>query len=160
MKRDPSLIRLSRDHQRGLALAKRIADVLAGTDDASLDQLTDETLDMWENGLVPHFRAECECLLARLARQVGAGDALITRTQHDHVQAHALVTSVREAPDESERRHALAELGTLLRDHIRWEEATLFEATQQLLADELPRLGDDLSQRLPGIPPTPSWYQR
>ncbi len=161
MKRDPSLIRLSRDHQRGLALAKRIDDVLGGKDVLSLAELEQETLDMWENGLVPHFRAECECLLARLARQSGADDALIARTQRDHVQAHALVTSVREAMDDATRRQALEALASLLREHIRWEEATLFEATQQRLApDELSHLGDDLSQRLPEVPPAPPWYPR
>jgi hypothetical protein len=118
-----------------------------------------ETLDMWETGLVPHFRAECECLLARLARQSGADSELIARTQRDHVQAHAIVTSVREAADESGRRTHLGALATLLRAHIRWEEATLFEATQQVLAGtELSRLGDDLAQRIPEVPPTPPWY--
>ena len=160
MKRDASLIRLSRDHQRGLALAKRIDDVLSGVDDVSLNQLEQETLEVWQDGLVPHFRAECECLLARLARQLGADNDLIARTQRDHVQAHALVTSIREATGEPERRRHLGALATLLRDHIRWEEATLFEATQQRLeAGELSRLGEDLSQRLPEVPAAPTWYE-
>ena len=161
MKRDPSLIRLSRDHQRGLALAKRIDDVLAGADDVALDQLLSETLDMWESGLVPHFRAECECLLARLARERGADDALIARTQRDHVQAHNLVTQVREAPSQSEQRRHLQALAALLREHIRWEEATLFEATQQQIpTEDLTRLGQDLAARLPEVPPAPPWYNR
>ena len=159
MKRDASLIRLSRDHQRGLALAKRIDDVLAGAEDVSLDQLEQESMDVWQNGLVPHFRAECECLLARLVRRLGAADDLIARTQRDHVQAHALVTGLREAANASERRDHLAVLAALLREHIRWEEATLFEATQTLLeAPELDRLGEDLSQRLPDLPSVPPWY--
>ena len=161
MKRDISLIRLSRDHQRGLALAKRIDDVLAGVDDVSLDQLEQEALDIWQNGLVPHFRAECECVLARLARHLGADSDLIARTQRDHVQAHALVTAIREATGESERLLGLEGLASLLREHIRWEEATLFEATQQALdAPELARLGEDLSERLPEIPAVPPWYPR
>jgi hypothetical protein len=159
VKRDPSLVRLSRDHQRGLALAKRIDDVLAGKDAVPLAQLEQETLDIWQNGLVPHFRAECECLLARLARRLGAADSLIERTQRDHVQAHALVTAVREAEDEPERRAHLSALAALLREHIRWEEATLFEATQQTLAaGELSRLGDDLARYVPEIPAVPPWY--
>jgi hypothetical protein len=161
VKRDPSLFRLSRDHQRGLALAKRIDDVLTGKDIATMEQLMQETLGMWETGLVPHFRAECECLLARLARTSGADSELIVRTQRDHVQAHALVTSVREAPDDAGRRQHLSALATLLREHIRWEEATLFEAVQQVLAGpDLSRLGDDLAERLPGVPPVPPWYSR
>jgi iron-sulfur cluster repair protein YtfE (RIC family) len=159
VKRDPSLVRLSRDHQRGLALAKRIDDVLAGKDQAPLQQLIDETLGMWETGLVPHFRAECECVLARLARQTGADNELIARTQRDHIHAHALVTSIREAGDDSERRHHLSALAAVLREHIRWEEATLFESVQMLLdAPELSRLGDDLSERIPEVPPTLPWY--
>jgi hemerythrin-like domain-containing protein len=158
MKRDISLIRLSRDHQRALALSKRIDDVLSGKDDVSPDQLMQETLDMWETGLMPHFRAECECLLARLARQLGAEHALITRTQHDHVSIHALATTIRETHDEATRRSALEDLATLLREHIRWEETALFEEAQELLESELPHLGEDLAARLPEVPPAPSWY--
>jgi hemerythrin-like domain-containing protein len=160
MKRDPSLIRLSRDHQRGLALAKRIEDVLAGGGEVPVTQLEQETLDMWRDGLVPHFRAECECLLARLARQLGVDHELITRTQGDHLQAHALITGLREAQGEADRRDHLTRLAALLRDHIRWEEASLFEAAQQLLGTpDLERLGDDLAQRLPEIPAVPPWYR-
>ena len=159
MKREPSLVRLSRDHQRGLALAKRIDDVLAGKDIATLDQLMEETLGMWETGLVPHFRAECECLLARLAREAGADSELIARTQRDHVQAHALVTSVREASEDDDRRQHLSALASLLREHIRWEEATLFEAVQQQLStDDLSRLADDLAERISAVPAVPPWY--
>jgi hypothetical protein len=160
MKRDTSLIRLSRDHQRGLALAKRIDDVLAGKPDIPLRQLVQETLEVWETGLVPHFRAECECLLARLALHLGASDELVARTQRDHVEAHALVTAFREAPAEAERRRHLAALAALLRQHIRWEEATLFEEAQTLLGEVgLVSLGEDLAERLPEVPPAPPWYQ-
>ena len=159
MKRDVSLIRLSRDHQRGLALAKRIDDVLTGADDVSLEQLEAETQEVWESGLVPHFRAECECVLARLARELGADSDLIARTQRDHLEAHVLVTSVREASNEQDRRTHLGALAALLREHIRWEEAVLFEATQESLEDQdLARLGDDLADRLPEIPAAPPWY--
>jgi hemerythrin-like domain-containing protein len=160
VKRDVSLIRLSRDHQRGLALAKRIDDVLTGVTEVSLSQLEAETREVWEAGIVPHFRAECECLLARLALRLGATDVLVARTQSDHVQAHALVTALREARDESARRQHLTALAALLREHIRWEEATLFEATQSLLeASDLAGLGRDLSARLPEVPPAPPWYR-
>lgn len=158
MKRDVSLIRLSRDHQRGLALSKRIDDVLSGRDDVPLEHVAQEALDMYETGLLPHFRAECECVLARLARVTGIDDALIARTQQDHLQVHALATTVRDAEDESQRRDALAGLASLLREHIRWEEAVLFERAQELLSEELPLLGEDLATRLPEVPPAPSWY--
>jgi hypothetical protein len=76
------------------------------------------------------------------------------------LQVHALVTSVREASADTERRQHLSALAFLLREHIRWEEATLFEAVQQALAGpELSRLGDDLAERLPGVSPVPPWYE-
>ena len=61
-------------------------------------------------------------------------------------------------PDPPERRRLLGDLATLLRDHIRWEEAVLFEATQtQLTAPELTNLGADLAERIPEEPPPPPW---
>ena len=37
--------------------------------------------------------------------------------------------------------------------HVRWEEETLFPATESLLTeDELDALGDDLAERLPEMP--------
>jgi hypothetical protein len=77
------------------------------------------------------------------------------------VQAHALVTAMREAKSDADRRRLAGELGDLLREHIRWEEATLFEATQQVLdAGALERLGTDLADRLPAVPPAPPWYPK
>lgn len=161
MKRDVSLIRLSRDHQRGLALSKRVQNGLSGVGDVSIQQLRQEVIDFWRDGLLPHFRAECECLLARLARYATPQDELMTRTEQDHVQVHALVTALQDAGDDAERRALVAEIAELLKVHIRWEEAVLFEATQaRLAAEELARLGHDLAGRIPDIPPAPPWSER
>jgi iron-sulfur cluster repair protein YtfE (RIC family) len=158
VKRDPSLIRLSRDHQRGLALAQRIERVLGGACEVPLAQLEREVIEFWRDGLLPHFRAECECLLARLLRHTGAQSDLLTRTERDHVQVHGLIASLRDARDDGERYRLLGELGALLKEHIRWEEATLFEAVQTLLTrEEIGRLGADLADRLPEMPPAPDW---
>jgi hemerythrin-like domain-containing protein len=71
---------------------------------------------------------------------------------------HALIASLRDTADFSERRLLLSDLATLLRDHIHWEEAVLFEATQkQLTATELNNLGADLAERIPEEPPPPPW---
>jgi hypothetical protein len=154
VKRDPSLVRLSRDHQRGLALAQRIRRALPDASEAALDALQADVIGFWETALLPHFRAECECLLARLARYLNIEADLIARTQADHLSVHSIVAALRDSPDGGDRRQRLADLGQLLHDHIRWEEAVLFEAAQsRLSAAERDALGADLAARLPEVPP-------
>jgi hypothetical protein len=154
MKRDPSLVRLSRDHQRGLALAQRIRRELPAASGQALDGLQADVTQFWETALLPHFRAECECLLARLVHHLAIGDEMVARTQADHLSVHSIVTELRDAPETARRKQRLAELAQLLNDHIRWEEAVLFEAVQtRLSAPERAALGADLAGRLPEVPP-------
>jgi len=154
MKRDPALVRLSRDHNRGLILALYVERLLPTADDAQLDRMQHEIVDFWQTALLPHFRAECECLLTRLVRHVALDDALIRRTEDDHLRLNAILTRLRDADDVPTRRALIAELATVLRDHIRWEESTLFEAAQRLLAPaEMHLTGADIAARLPEIPP-------
>lgn len=158
MKRDLSLLRLSRDHNRGLVVALHVERALPEAADVEIDELQRVFVDFWRTSLLPHFRAECECLLARLVRHTGLSDTLIARTEADHLQVHSLVTALRETSDIGERRRLLAELAVLLRDHIRWEESVLFEATEALLdPSELSALGTDLAERIPAEPPPPPW---
>jgi hypothetical protein len=131
---------------------------LGAATDAEIEEMQHVVVDFWRESLLPHFRAECECLLARLVRHAGLEDALISRTEADHLQVHGLVASLRDTNDPAERRGLLGRLAALLREHIRWEEAVLFEATQERLnAVELARLGDDLAERIPEEPPPPPW---
>jgi hypothetical protein len=158
MKRDPALVRLSRDHNRGLVVAIHVQQALPQAGDAEVEEMQRVIVDFWRTSLLPHFRAECECLLARLVRHAELSDDLITRTESDHLQVHALVASLRDADSLEQRRGLLGELAALLRDHIRWEEAVLFEATQARLgAAELVALGSDLAERIPEEPPPPPW---
>jgi hypothetical protein len=154
VKRDPALIRLSRDHNRGLVLALYVERVLPTADDAQLDRMQDEIVEFWQTALLPHFRAECECILARLVRHVALDDDLIRRTEDDHLRLNSIMALLRDADDAAVRRALLAEMGTLLRNHIRWEESVLFEATQRLLAPgEMDRAGNDIAARIPEVPP-------
>jgi hypothetical protein len=163
MKRDPSLVRLSRDHHRGLVWAMRIERELPTATDDAIAAMSAELVAFWQTGLLPHFRAECECLLARLARHAlvhGApGADVIAQTQGDHLILNMLMTTIREDPDPSVRRETMKQFGDLLRRHIRWEEAVLFQATQEHLAgDELAALGADIADRIPEMPPPVSWH--
>jgi hypothetical protein len=157
VKRDPRLVRLSWDHHHGLVMARRIARDLPGASDDAAGRLYADLVAFWAAGLLPHFRAENECLLARLVRHVPHEHETVALTQRDHLDIEALVATMRDTTDPSARRATLAEFGVRLREHIRWEEAVLFaEAERSLTPLELDELEDDLAERLPGVVPAPS----
>ena len=158
LKRDASLVRLSRDHHRGLVWGMRFARELPTANEAEVAALYAEFLLFWESGLLPHFRAECECLLARLARRLAGQGDVLARTQSDHLEINSLMAGVRDDDDPVVRRQALAEIGDLLRKHIRWEESVLFELTQTALTErDLAALAADVAERIPEMPPPPPW---
>jgi hypothetical protein len=158
MKRDASLVRLSRDHNRGLVVAVHVQREAPSADQAGLDDLREGVLGFWRTALLPHFRAECECVLTRLARKLGAGDELLARTQSDHLKLNALAVELQDGADLEQSRRLLTAMASLLREHIRWEESVLFERAQtELTEPELMLLGGDLSERIPEIPAPPPW---
>jgi hypothetical protein len=158
MRRDPNLVRLSRDHHRGLVLAMRIARDLPAATAAEAETIYADLLSFWEEGLLPHFRAECECLLTRLLRHVPLQDELIMRTQGDHLHIASLMVALRDTDDPVLHRRYVVEIGDRLKNHIRWEEAVLFQHTQEtLLSAELAALGQDLAARIPEFPAPPIW---
>jgi hypothetical protein len=157
MRRSPALVRLSWDHHHGLVMARRIRRELPTASDAEVDALYADLVRFWAAGLLPHFRAEGECLLARLVRHVDLADERIQRTARDHLAIQALIVRMRDTADRDDRRQALAALGELLREHIRWEEATLFEAAQVLLDEaEQDALREHLDADLPPLASAPA----
>jgi hypothetical protein len=83
---------------------------------------------------------------------------MIGRIEADHLHFNRLLVATADGADTETTRSLLHEAGELLRDHIRWEEDTLFEATQtQLTPDELEALGTDVAARIPEIPPRVAW---
>ena len=159
MKRHPQLVLLSWDHHHGLVLALRIGREVTGADEMALARLYADLLASWDTHLLPHFRVEQECLLARLVRHVPKDHELITRTLGDHLSMAALVATMRDTAGPELRRDAIHRFGQTLRAHIRWEEEVMFEVTQrQLDENELAALGRDIAERLPDIRPqvTPS----
>ena len=156
VQRDHRLKKLSWDHHHGLVMALRIERELAD-DGADWAGLYADLLSFWAAGLLPHFRTESECLLARLIRHVPDSDACVQRTQADHLGMAALVVTMRDTSDMVLRRNALRRFGMTLRDHIRWEESVLFALVQEKLAsDELDALGADIAERLPDVIAAPA----
>jgi hemerythrin-like domain-containing protein len=148
MKREPELVPLSRDHHKGLLMSLRIERELPGADAEGLNRLYSDLIAFWAAGLLPHFRTENECLLARLVHHVPPDDDMVRRTQDDHLSMEALVATMRDTRDPEERRRALRRFGETLSNHIRWEEEVLFEETQRRLRrEEMAALGRDVEER-------------
>lgn len=98
---------------------------------------------------MPHFRAETECLLARLVRHMDVENELVRRTEGDHLGMAALVARMRDTDDLEARRELLLEFAKTIRAHIRWEEDVLFAETERLLtAPEIAALGAEVAERV------------
>lgn len=155
MKRDPALVPLSREHTQALLISLRIERELPDACADAVRSLYHDLIGFWARGLLPHFRAENECLLARLVRHVQPDHDLVTRTHRDHLGLEALVATMRDTDDLEERREALRSFGDRLREHIRWEEEVLFTETERLLHDrEMSALGAEIEERQPPEPVT------
>ena len=152
MKRDAALICLSREHHDGLVLSLRIARELPEAGAGAVEALYTDLLEFWEQALLRHFRAESECLLARLVRHVDLEDEMVRRTEADHLRLAALIADMKDTSDTAIRSDRMAAFGEVLRDHIRWEEERLFDATQRIMAKaEMRALGRELEERLPPL---------
>lgn len=156
MKRDDRLVRLSWDHHHALVFARRIAVELPDASDDDAGALYSDLLSFYAAGLLPHFRLEGECLLGRLVRAVAPEHEAVRRTLDDHLYLEALVMTMRDTAEPTERREALRRFGQTLRDHVRWEESVLFDLVQSALPDDdLDALGEDIATLLPPLEPAP-----
>ncbi len=122
MHRDPTLVRLSRDHHTGLVLAKRARE-LAAVDGGERQAAWVELQLRFAEELEPHFQLEEQGLLP--AMRAAGQDALVERTLAEHAELRALILS--DAPEVPLR------FGEALSAHIRFEETSLFETAQQVL---------------------------
>lgn len=129
MKRDDRLRQLSSDHHHALALAvlaTRVADGSAEGDPAAVHA---DALERFERELRPHFDVEERLLLPAL-REIGETE-LVERTLADHAAIRACIAE----PPEADPRPWLARFGSLLNEHVRFEERELFEVAQEKLDD-------------------------
>ena len=148
-RRQESLIPLSREHHSALVMALRIDREIPEADEAGVRGVYDALIAFWAQGLLPHFRAEGECLLARLVRHVDVENELVRRTERDHLTMEALVARMSDSSDLQARRELLLEFAKTIRAHIRWEEDVLFAETERLLTEaEMAALGAEVAERL------------
>jgi iron-sulfur cluster repair protein YtfE (RIC family) len=126
MKRHPSLQPLSDDHHRALVLARRLRRDSTAVNAAALAALAREVRREFDTELEPHFRVEEGWLLPALERR--GGTRLAEQATGDHARLRALASG---PWSESTAR----ELGTLLEEHVRFEERVLFPEAEALLSE-------------------------
>jgi hemerythrin-like domain-containing protein len=122
MKRSPALIRLSRDHHRALDVARRLRRATPDDLDAVLEYLR----EFWD----PHGRTHFELEERHLVDALDDTDwrEAASRMCREHDEIRACIASV--AGVDSAR-----ELGTLLHDHVRFEERELFALLEDRLTE-------------------------
>ena len=141
MKRHPALVALSEDHHHELVQARRLLAASTEPPDARVRAAT-AYVDVFFTETVDHFRCEEETVFPLYARQPAANAALLERVLQEHMELHGLARALRtEAAAGDVSGETLAQLGALLRSHVRLEERELFEDVQRVVPpDELARL--------------------
>jgi hemerythrin-like domain-containing protein len=126
MKRAEALRPLSREHLVALLAAKKLREA---EDLAEAERLF---LAFWEDDGQRHFRVEEEVLLPTWALHGEIDRAWVARMLEEHlaIRREALRLAAGEASLEEIR-----ELGTLLHDHVRFEERQLFPLVEEALDD-------------------------
>jgi hemerythrin-like domain-containing protein len=137
VERSDELAVLSREHHVMLELALVLR--RASADDAAAVSLA--TLEFFSGEGLVHFRLEEDVLLPAFARHAGADDPDVMRVLAEHLDIRRRVGDLASGAGATDVL-ALNALGERLRDHVRYEERTLFgriEATLQ--PGELAALG-------------------
>lgn len=140
MKRDDRLRYLSDDHHQALVLARHAERAGAGLGSRSPQEVWAEVVERFDGELTPHFEIEERILLPALEQL--AESELVGRTRAEHSLLRNLVRN-----DDRPTEARLAEFGALLREHVRFEERTLFPVAQEKLAeDSLDAVADACAQ--------------
>ena len=139
MKRHPALRALSTDHHHGLVQARRL--IQAGTagpaEAPAALAVAQAFLAFWMEETRLHFRAEEEVLLPAFARYGDPAQAPIIRLLVEHVRIRQLVAALQEQTVAGAPTPTTMEmLGTLLRDHIRYEEDVVFPLLERTMPEE------------------------
>jgi hemerythrin-like domain-containing protein len=140
MRRDPSLIPLSRQHHNALALCVLLRRSLAADSSAeSLARAAQKIVDRYEIELSNHFEIEEQVLFPLCADRL-----LVAQLIAEHRAIERLVAQARSAPSPA----LIEEFCEMLSAHVRREESQLFEEAQRSLArDVLDRAGAEIDRR-------------
>jgi hypothetical protein len=135
VKRSPALIQLSRDHHQALDVARR----LRRATDADLGAALAYLQVFWDPGGLRHFELEERHLPDALPDADWRDAVERMRREHDAIRVNIATV------DDVAGAH---ELGTLLHDHVRFEERELFPLLEDRLSEpQLERLGAALMRK-------------
>ena len=134
MKRHHSLIPLSHDHHSGLVLAQRL--ILGRSKAPRSDWPTDRrqqvsrVIEFFKTDLRQHFEAEEEHVFPAAVEHLREGADLARRLIEEHDDMRTRIRGLEQDPTTG-LEERLSSFGDCLKEHIRKEEAILFERMQE-----------------------------
>lgn len=126
IKRNPALVRFSKDHHHGLLLVWKIREGIRRG--VAGERIGEYALFFFDKELVPHFADEEKNLFTKLP----AGNILRVKAEADHVEMRRMAEGFREGKCGKEDLENFAQL---LEGHIRFEERQLFNHLQDNLSE-------------------------
>ena len=140
MKRDQNLYPLSHQHHNGLMAVLLLEKGV--TKNADLKIMNDFILDCWESELENHFIAEEKNLDPSLLQLPQLND-LYSRMIREHELIRNIIDAIKQ---KQESKELIVSFHTLLENHIRFEERTLFPFIQEHATEvSLSLLGKQIS---------------
>jgi Hemerythrin HHE cation binding domain len=151
LKRDPALVPLSRDHHFALRQALWLRRAADAPDLAAAARVSGDYVAFHRDELVPHMADEEEVVFPAFEPLDRPGTE---RLRREHREIHALTARLNESVDGgADPRPLMAEIASLLDDHVRYEERVYFMAVQERLpTDALLAVGKALAGRRRGRP--------
>lgn len=125
IKRDPAIVRFSKDHHFGLLLVWKIREGLKRS--VEPERISRYVIGFFENELIPHFRDEEVNLFARLPED----NEMRIRAEDEHKKMNELIDELRS---DNTCKDTLVNFADLLEKHIRFEERELFNFLQETLS--------------------------
>jgi hemerythrin-like domain-containing protein len=139
IKRDKSLVLLSRDHHQGLMLVWKIRQGIQLN--VAYSRAVAYVINVFDTDLQPHFVEEETLLFNKLKTE----DELRRKAEDEHAVIRKKIAAFKTtiAPQVSD----LVGFARLLEEHIRFEERILFPHLEKVLQrDELDKIGEQIRQ--------------
>ena len=131
MKRHDALIPLTHDHHHALAQARRLHMSSEGDPERWVEAAR-AFLEFYKKDTLAHFHEEEEEIFPLVVDEPEV-ERPLTRVLLEHLRIHRSVHKLQDEVDRgSPSAKTMAEISTLLQDHIRFEEKTLFPLVERL----------------------------
>ena len=146
LKRDPALVPLSRDHHFTLRQALWLRRAAGASDLAAAVRVAHEYIAFHRDELVPHIADEESIVFPAFE---GTDPVGTERLRGEHREIDALTSRLSSSIDDAaDPRPLMAEIASLLDDHVRYEERSYFMAVQERLpASVLLAIGEAIARR-------------